>query len=323
MNRIHILCATDNKYAPYCGIMLTSLFMNAGGSKYHVYIFADQSLSTCNRMKFSKLGKEYSCSVEIIEIDNSLLADCPVNTYTNITLPTYYRLLAPKILPKDIHRVIYLDCDMIIKGSLSYLWNIDLTGKAIAGVVDCEAYNESIYERLDNYTAERDYFNAGVTVYNLDMWREQDISQQAFEYINKNAEKLYWMDQDVLNVLLQNLKVLLPMEYNYETIYFLPKNWLNYSDALKHEILNKSRSPIIIHYNGPGKPWNFRYYGAPFFDDWDTVRKKSLWKHSRVNKPFIKYIKYLVKRYIMHPFLQKQIQDSWIVLPENQHCYHV
>lgn len=320
---IHVLCATDNKYSSYCGVMLTSLLQNAEGDHYHIYIFADTSISKKNRAKFDILTENLGGTIDIVEIDNGLLANCPVNSYTNITLPTYYRLLAPQILPADVHKVIYLDCDIIINGNLRDLWEIDLSGKAIAGVVDCEAYNESIYKRLGNYTDKRDYFNAGVTVYNLDFWRQHSITQLSFQYINQNADKLYWMDQDVLNVILKDNKVLLPLEFNFETIYFLPKNWCNYDDALKFELLEKCKHPIIIHYNGPGKPWSFGYYGAPFNGDWDVVRKNSLWRGCRKILPLSKYFKYVLKRYLFRELLKKRIRSSWIVLPENKHCYHV
>lgn len=323
MESINILCATDNKYAPFCGVMLTSLFATAQDSVYHVYIFTDSSISTKNREKFLQLACDYSSIIQIIDVDNSMLDSCPINSETNITLPTYYRLLAPQILPNNIHRIIYLDCDLIIKGDLLPIWKIDMTEKAIASVVDCEAYNESIYHRLDNFTSSRDYFNAGVSIYNLDYWRKNGLVQKAFNYLSCNSEKLYWMDQDILNVILNDSKISLNMEYNFETLFFLPKNWSHYNNDLKNEILTKSHSPIIVHYNGPSKPWSFRYYGAPFYDEWDQVCRCSLWKKCRIKKPIIKYCKYLIKRYLLRSVLRHQIYASWIIVPENQHCYHV
>jgi len=317
---IHILCATDNKYAPYCGVMLTSLLLNQREEQYHIYIFADSSISEDNRLKFKILSENYGCAIDVIEIDNHLLADCPVNLFTNITLATYYRLLAPQILPEVVHRVIYLDCDLIIKGSLRNLWEINLQGKAIAGVVDCEAYNCYIYERLGLPVHDQDYFNAGVTVYNLDFWRQHSVAKTAFEYITHNAEKLFWMDQDVLNVVLKNFKALLPLEYNFETIYYLPKNWCNYGNYLKSEIIEKGKHPLIIHYNGPHKPWSFRYYGAPYYDDWDAIRKVSLWKDCREIKPIHKYLKYLIKRHILLDGISQAIQFASSLKPDVVYC---
>lgn len=320
---INILCATDNRYAPYCGIMLTSLLENNRSSRFCIYVFVDKCLSKDNELKYQKLAQNYTCEIHVMHIDESLLEKCPVNKDTNITLATYYRLLAPQLLPQNVHKLIYLDCDMIISGDIQEIWNVDICGHAIAGVVDCEAYNDNIYKRLDNYTTNRNYYNAGMTVYNLDYWRENNIAGQAFEYIEKNQEKLYWMDQDVLNVLLDEKKILLPPRCNFQTLYYLPRNWAAYSSDYQQQILSEGQHPLIIHYNGPGKPWNFRYYGAPYYEDWDNVRNSSMWRDCKIKKPFVKYCKYLVKRYLIPNFLIRQIKSSWIVVPQNKHCYHV
>ena len=49
METINILCATDNNYAPYCGIMLTSLFDSNRDCHFVVYIFQDGSMSEVNK----------------------------------------------------------------------------------------------------------------------------------------------------------------------------------------------------------------------------------------------------------------------------------
>lgn len=319
---INILCATDNRYAPYCGIMLTSLLENNRSSRFCIYVFVDKCLSEDNELKYQQLAQNYACEIHVMHIDESLLEKCPVNKDTNITLATYYRLLAPQLLPQNVHKLIYLDCDMIISGDIQEIWNVDIYGHAIAGVVDCEAYNDNIYKRLDNYTTNRNYYNAGMTVYNLDYWRENNIAGQAFEYIEKNQEKLYWMDQDVLNVLLDEKKILLPPRCNFQTLYYLPRNWVAYSSDYQQQILSEGQHPLIIHYNGPGKPWNFRYFGAPYYREWDEFCCKSLWPDCRINRPLVKYIKYLVKRYITKSFLKKQLHQSWHIEDLNKKYYY-
>ena len=320
---INILCATDNRYAPYCGIMLTSLLENNRHNDIEIYIFGGQDISPKNIDKFKNLEYLYKTHVHVVSIDDKLLAACPVNHDTNITLATYYRLLAPQILPESVHKLIYLDCDMVIDGDIFPIWNVNLKGKAIAGVVDCEAYNESIYQRLGNYTTKRDYYNAGMTVYNMDYWREHNIAAEAFQYIELNSEKLYWMDQDVLNVLLVDKKEILPIQYNFQTLFYLPRNWEVYSAEYQEQILNAGLSPIVIHYNGPGKPWVFRYYGAPYYQTWTKYQRMSQWADATIRKPTVKYIKYLIKHYFVPNFYKKQIANSWHVDDNNKQFFWV
>lgn len=320
---INILCATDNRYAPYCGIMLTSLLENNKHNAIDIYIFGGQDIRSDNIKKFKNLEQLYNCHVNVIAIDDNLLSSCPVNHDTNITLATYYRLLAPQILPISVHKLIYLDCDMIISDDIKPIWDTPLENKAIAGVIDCEAYNESIYHRLGDYTQKRDYYNAGMTVYNMDFWRKNDVAGQAFKYIEQNSSNLYWMDQDVLNVILADIKVLLPIQYNFQTLFYLPRNWKAYSTEYQEQILEAGLSPVVIHYNGPGKPWVFRYYGAPYYQAWTKYQRISQWTDATIRKPIVKYFKYLVKRYLVPRFYKKQIANSWHIDSKNKHFFWV
>ena len=315
---MNVLCATDNRYAPYCGIMLTSLLENNKDNAIDIYIFGGQDIKSDNIKKFKYFEQSYNCHVNVITIDDRLLSSCPVNHDTNITLATYYRLLAPQILPDSVRKLIYLDCDMIISGDIKPIWDTPLDDKAIAGVVDCEAYNEAIYHRLGDYTTKRDYYNAGMTVYNMVYWRENDVAGQAFKYIEQHSANLYWMDQDVLNVILADKKELLPMQYNFQTLFYLPRNWDAYSNEYRKTILEAGQSPVVIHYNGSAKPWTFRYFGAPYYREWIKYQHISQWSESFVRKPLNKYIKYLVKRYVVPSFMKKQIAQSWHVDGSNK-----
>lgn len=320
---INILCATDNRYAPYCGIMLTSLLENNKHNMIDIYILGGNDISQENVEKFKHLESIYNAHVDVITIDDNLLSTCPVNKDTNITLATYYRLLAPQILPDSVHKLIYLDCDMIVAGDISPIWDTNLDGKAIAGVVDCEAYNESIYQRLGDYTLKRDYYNAGMTVYNMDYWIENNIAEEAFKYIEQNSKKLYWMDQDVLNVLLVDEKELLPIQFNFQTLFYLPRNWSAYNVEYRDAILKAGETPIIIHYNGPGKPWHFRYYGSPYYQEWEKYKKVSQWSKICSIRPINKYIKYLIKRYVTPAFYKEQIANAWHIDDRNKQFFWV
>ena len=50
MQHYNILCATDDNYVPYCGIMLTSLFENNKEADINVYILTE-NLNDINKEK--------------------------------------------------------------------------------------------------------------------------------------------------------------------------------------------------------------------------------------------------------------------------------
>ena len=90
-----------------------------------------------------------------------------------------------------------------------------------AGVIpDMSIDDIRIYNRLQ-YSPSLGYFNAGVLLVNLRYWRENNLSESFFEIINKYPERLRYHDQDVLNIVLKEIKLTLPLKYNVQHGYFL------------------------------------------------------------------------------------------------------
>lgn len=210
---------------------------------------------------------------------------------------------------------------MVVRKNLSELYNTNLNGYACAGVVDSEYYNESFYQTL-NIPQRYVYINSGMLLMNLEYWRENKCGERVLECIRQHPE-FYWADQDAINMVLHKEILHVELRYNFQSLFYIPRKWKEYSDSFRNQILSEGKDPIIIHYSGSGKPWSFRYYGAPYHEDWDNVRKSSLWSDCKIKKPFIKYCKYLIKRYLLPSFLRKQIESSWVVVHQNKHCYHV
>lgn len=319
---INILCATDDNYAPYCGIMLTSLFESNKESQFEVYVFLDGDLSSRNIAKFRKLEQLYGNRVLLMTIDNELLKDCPVNrlnnsgSHTHITLPTYYRLLASELLPQTVKKIIYFDCDIAIDGDIKPLWETDLEGKAVACIVDCYPMDKQMDERL-GYAKEYGYFNAGVVLLNLVYWRNHQVSKKLFDYIREKESVLKYMDQDVLNAVLYDKKVFVPERYNFQIPFLSPSFWKDYTSTFRQTLIEESNNAVVIHYCASIKVWNYKYYGGPFWTVWNRYRKASLWRHSVVKKPILKYVKFLIKKYLFPRLFSAQRAGLWIMTPDN------
>ena len=126
-------------------------------------------------------------------------------------MPHTIDCLLPDLLSEDVHKAIYLDCDMIINHSIEELWNIDLTGYAIAAVKQIGFGYEA--ERL-GYPIKYGYFNAGMNVLNLDYFREHNVSQQLIDYIAENSNLIKFHDQDALNGVLYDKTVHVMPQWN-------------------------------------------------------------------------------------------------------------
>ena len=133
-NTINILCCTDDKYAPYYGIMLTSLFDNNKNEHFSIYVMT-AGLKDNTHNKIKSLTNKYHSELHIIIVNEDVLKDCPIRIGDHVTLATYYRLLTPLLLP-NIDKILYLDGDIIINGEIRPLWETNIQKNAVAAVID-------------------------------------------------------------------------------------------------------------------------------------------------------------------------------------------
>ena len=320
---INILCATDQNYAPYCGIMLTSLFESNKDYHFVVYIFEDGSVTEENVRKYQRLAKKYRNEIVLKTVNKSLVEGFPLKENFHITLPTYFRLLADKVLPEETHKTIYLDCDVIIVGDILPLWQMNVGDFAMAGVIDCTSCRLLHCERLC-YDSSYGYVNAGVLFLNLDYWRVFSVRERLLEYVRSNQNdkvKLEFMDQDALNALLYKNKMVLQERFNFQVCMFENQFFGSYSKDFQHHLIEEGKNALIIHYAGGLKPWNYRRYGGPFFSEWEKYRRKSLWRDCRNIEPLKKHVKHMVKRYLFPGLFRKQ-HPEWVLTNETKCYYH-
>lgn len=301
MNPINVICASDDKYVPYCGVMLTSLFENNKERKVDVYIMIDKPLSDQSTSRLNQLQEKYNQGVHYCVVDSSFFEKYPIKGagMDHLSIVTYYRLYAADLLPQDVDKVLYLDCDIIVDGPIGELFDMDWDDVAIGAVPDMCSEWQEFYDRLQ-YDRSLGYFNAGAVLMNLDYWRKHDVARQCFDYLSNNYDKTENNDQDVLNVVLRNLKRRLSVTYNYQIQLRMPYFYNTFPKELQEEIL-KETSPKIIHYAAELKPWMAYYYAYPFNAVWHRYKRKSPWRRMPDQLPKTRKFVAFVKRYLLWP----------------------
>lgn len=295
---MNIICSFDDKYSAYAGVMLTSLFENNRNSNISVYALTDY-ISNSNKVKFFELVKSYSQQIEFITIDKKEFKDFPCGgpKFAHIGLGTYYRLLSDSVLPVSVKRALYLDCDIVVNGDLSSLYDLPFEGSAIYALLDKPDIANTAPHRL-GYSLDYGYVNSGVLLINLDEWRKIHFSKKSFEYLHNNIDKIIYHDQDVLNAVLYNKKSVLPLRYNMMECFFMKKTKIN--KCYKEQLIDAINNPAIIHFTGTRKPWHIEC-DHPYKYLYEKYLKLSPWNGYPLQKRYIKKMdifKYKTKKIV-------------------------
>lgn len=280
---IDILCATDENYVPYCGIMLTSLLESNKDVHVNIYILAS-GLSETSVTRLKSLASHYGCMVNIIEPDLSLFKDCPIRSGDHVSIATYYRIMCGRLLPDHVKRVIYLDCDIIVNTGLWELYSVDLSGAMLAACID--SYSTSHRQRLG---LVHPYFSAGVLVIDVDRFRSDDIAGRCFDVIRRDPDRILYHDQDTLNIVAGDNVTYLSPRWNMLSAFLRKdKVELEMNQSLQEEIvelLKEYGDRLVIHYEYLPKPWQkWVIMPHPFRKQWLGYRKISLWHDAPIDK---------------------------------------
>lgn len=246
--RINICFASDNNYVQHLGATIASILKNANLDDELYFYVLDGGISEENQKNLNSLNSIKDFNMKFIQVNNKDFASCPL-TDNYICIATYYRFMIARFIT-DIDKLIYLDCDMIVKSSLRELYETNISDYWLAGVEDIGYYS---HRRLLNRETESFYINAGMLLINLKKWREDNIGDRLFKFASETTENLVHNDQDVINMVLDSKIKPLDFKWNAQDQCFYKNTWRTHPKGI--EIEQAALNPAIIHYTGPQKPW--------------------------------------------------------------------
>ena len=248
--KIHLVCTIDENYMQHCCVMLASLFTNNKEHCFYVHIIVNKP----DYGDFEELGNFIKSKQHVFRfysVNEQILSSAPISHH--VSLATYYRILMPELLDNTIHKVLFLDSDLLVRHSVRDFWNIDIQSYALAAVKE----NSTVeYKRNLSIPDSYGYFNAGVLLVNLDFWRKNEIPRKLIEYIAQNSSKLISWDQDALNAVLYNSCLYLSPVWNVTNSYFVINNPSDF-DISVTDLAAARNSPAIVHFTGSRKPWQY------------------------------------------------------------------
>lgn len=243
---IHVAIAFDKGYITPVYVLLTSIFFNNQGCQFEIHAIATD-VPKEEKVKITAFSRQYGGNVHFYELSPEATRGFPVPDAHEayITLATYYRLFFPRLIPQVIERLLYLDVDMLVVGSLQGLYQAEMGGATVGAVTEAEMPARPEIGIIK----PESYFNAGLLLMNVPKWRSQYITEQALEIITNQPDILQYHDQDALNIVFKNKWYRLDSRYNLMKAY-IPQN------LPKYDYLKFLADKVVVHYNGRNKPWH-------------------------------------------------------------------
>jgi lipopolysaccharide biosynthesis glycosyltransferase len=199
---IPICFSCDNKYVPHLGVSIVSILKNKNEDDNLRFYVLDGGISERNKEKLLSLKSIADFEIKFVKVGNAKFSEIRIFGKDHIVDASYYRLMIPEICNTE-NKVIYLDCDLVVRTSLCEMLGIDLTGNYMGAVFDTDHIEQK--KRLNL----KHYFNSGVLLINATAWRHDNIIAKVFDWAKNNKNIILYHDQDILNkVLEKNIKII-------------------------------------------------------------------------------------------------------------------
>jgi lipopolysaccharide biosynthesis glycosyltransferase len=299
---LHIAYSSDNNYVPFLGTSIVSLLENNKIFKNITLHILSINIAKESKTKLESLVENYDR--EVVFYDFSNLKDrLDGISIESIAISSYARLFLTDVLPDEITRIIYLDCDSIITGSYEELWSTPIEGHYIMGVKDVipDFFKDSIgLDKNDNYV------NAGMLYMNIEKMKENNAKKMINEFMNSFDGEIPHHDQGVMNGLYSKSCEILHPKYNCMTPFTLMSSeqlriFYNINEFYSDEELNEAvENPIFIHFTESylTRPW-VKGSKHPFVNEFLKYKAMTPWHDVSAisdNRSFkLKFVAFLFK----------------------------
>lgn len=228
--------------------------------------FLDYGIHPYNKQRLNEIADRYGKRVTFLNakaVTDVVKREFPDLKGWRGSMAPNAKCFVEQIFPDYVERLLFIDADTIVAGSVAELKTIDMNGSAL-GVVPVNLGVDEIRKgKLKLANGNQIYFNSGVLLFNLPVWRRENCHQMIIDMLNKKID-LDWPDQNLLNnAIPERLIKTLPLKYNYLSHYYHPRQergWLRIGHYYSEEEIEEAIShPAIIHYLGGGwilaRPW--------------------------------------------------------------------
>lgn len=252
--KINILVTLDENYLPHLNVMLASLLHSNPDCDFDVYllhaVIGEEALIQ-TRSLLAPSGRLISVQAADLELD-----DAP--TTARYPREIYYRIFAARYLPQSLDRILYLDPDIIVNGSIKELYQLPMGDCYFAAASHTGEFLRMVNGIRLDMEEDSPYINSGVMLMNLELLRREQNYEDVFRFMEEMKNRLILPDQDIISSLYGS-RICALDTYRYNMTERLFQRHSPFEKGLDlHWVREHS---VIIHYCGRNKPWKEKYLG--------------------------------------------------------------
>jgi len=295
---IHIALTFDDKYWAPAYTTMRSICLVSRRRENIVFHLLHFGLSEGHRQDLEAITAEFGSKLVFYDLDNDEVLSRRIDALPKVRARllnkiVYVRLFLTDLLPADAKRIIYIDCDMMVRVPIEELADLDLQGHPLAAATD--PYRTGFQSRRNLapthwFDTTEYYFNAGLLVLDRDKVAEVDIVAKVLSIVTPEEFAGLYYDQEMLNIAFRNDWLMLSVMWNFQ------------NPSQPHEAIN----PHIIHYTGGNKPWLFRRKTA----------FKHMYRYMMTNEYYHRFMRERIARRLpfLKPFLRLE-RPQGVVTP--------
>ena len=254
-----IVYTSSDLYSRVGLVSLKSLLENNKHVEKIRIFYIENNIAEDNKKALYDLAAGYNRKLQFIPMgDLSIYSGGLVRT--NVIVYSYCFL--HELLPDDIDKILLIECDTLVLGSLEELWNTDISSVYLAAADDIKS---NWYKRALGLKTTSKYINSGIMLINLEKWRKDNITEKMRSLLLEGNSKCFYEVQDELNVLFEGSMEILKPKYNCTTALFLYcyPNMIRYrkpsSCFSENDYQEAVSTPVIVHFTTnqiiQSRPW--------------------------------------------------------------------
>lgn len=274
---MNIVYSCNDFYIPQTGISIISLCENNKEAEEITIYFIGKDVSEKNIKTLREITEKYNRKFVYIDFE-SIAYDLKISAIGRHIETIYAKVFFSRI--NDLNKIIYLDSDIIINGSLLPLWNEELEDCYLGAVQTfC---TEKSQLGIDEVTP---FFNDGMAIINVDYCRKNNLIEKVFNVLDEYNGNPPVLSEGVLNKVCQGHVKFISLKWNCMAgiLYHARLNLKTVVQILNQytgeDIEQSVNEPVVIHYLSSfyNRPW-FEPCTHPYRECYYKYKAMSPWK---------------------------------------------